>query len=168
MFAFRSHREERVVAQTPPPGYHSVTPYLAVDGAAEAIDWYGRAFGASEVMRMEHGGKIGHAEIRIGNSHVMLADEHPEMNHIGPKTRGGATASFMIYLDDVDSAFRTAIEAGATELRPVSDQFYGDRAGTLADPFGHVWTLATHVEDVPEEEMERRMAESSKESEPAE
>jgi len=140
-----------------PEGYHSVTPYLAVDGAGAAIDWYVRALGATELFRMEHGGKIGHAEIKIGDSHVMLADEHPEMNHIGPKTRGGATASFMIYLEDVDAAFRRALDAGATELQPLDDKFYGDRAGTLADPFGHVWTLATHVEDVAPEEMERRM-----------
>jgi PhnB protein len=141
-----------------PDGYHSVTPYLAIDGAAEAIDWYVKALGASEVFRMEHDGKIGHAEIRIGDSHVMLADEAPELNHLSPKSRGGATASFMIYLDDVDAAFARAIGAGATEQRPVQDQFYGDRSGTLTDPFGHVWTIATHVEDVSPEEMERRMA----------
>jgi PhnB protein len=141
-----------------PDGYHSVTPYLAVDGAADAIDWYVRALGASEVFRMEHDGKIGHAEIRIGDSHVMLADEAPELNHLSPKSRGGATASFMIYLDDVDAAFARAIEAGATEQRPVQDQFYGDRSGTLIDPFGHVWTIATHVEDVSPDEMEARMA----------
>ena len=141
-----------------PDGYHSVTPYLAIDGAAEAIDWYVRALGATELFRMEREGKIGHAEIKIGDSPLMLADEHPEMGHIGPKTRGGATASFMVYVEDVDGAFRRAIEAGATEAQPVQDKFYGDRSGTLTDPFGHVWTLATHVEDVPEEEMERRMA----------
>lgn len=141
-----------------PDGYHSVTPYLAIDGAAEAIDWYVKALGASEVLRMEHDGRIGHAEIRIGDSHVMLADEAPELGHLGPRTRGGATASFMIYLDDVDAAFARAIEAGATEQRPVQDQFYGDRSGTLIDPFGHVWTIATHVEDVSPEEMEQRMA----------
>lgn len=146
-----------MTAKAIPDGYHSVTPYLAVDGAAEAIDWYVRAFGATELFRMEHGGRIGHAEIRIGDSPVMLADEHPEMDHIGPKRRGGATASFMIYLDDVDTAFERALGAGASEVRPVADQFYGDRSGTLADPFGHVWTLATHVEDVPEDEMKRRM-----------
>jgi len=140
-----------------PEGYHSVTPYLAIDGAADAIDWYCKALGATEVLRMEHGGKIGHAEIKIGDSHVMLADENDEMNHHGPKTRGGATASFMIYLPDVDAAFAKAIDAGATEVRAVQDQFYGDRSGTLTDPFGHVWTLATHLEEVSEEEMERRM-----------
>lgn len=141
-----------------PDGYNSVTPYLAIDGAAQAIDWYGKAFGATELFRLEQGGRIAHAEIRIGDSPLMLADEHPEMNHVGPKARGGATASFMIYLEDVDRAFARALDAGATEIQPVKDQFYGDRAGTLVDPFGHVWTLATHVEDVPEEEMARRMA----------
>lgn len=140
-----------------PEGYHSVTPYLAVDGAAAAIDWYVRALGATELFRMERDGKIGHAEIKIGDSPIMLADEHPEMDHIGPKTRGGATASFMVYVEDVDGAFQRAIDAGAREVQPVDDKFYGDRSGTLADPFGHVWTIATHVEDVPEDEMQRRM-----------
>jgi PhnB protein len=150
-----------------PEGYHSVTPYLAVAGAAEAIDWYVKAFGATELFRMEHEGRIGHAEIKIGDSPVMLADEHSEIDHLGPKSRGGATTSFMIYLENVDAAFRRAVDAGATELRPVQDQFYGDRSGTLADPFGHVWTLATHVEDVPEEEMRRRMDAFAKQAEPA-
>lgn len=151
-----------------PEGYHSVTPYLAVDGAAEAIDWYVKAFGATELFRMEHGGRIAHAEIKIGDSPIMLADEHPEMNHIGPKTRGGATASFMIYLEDVDRAFARAVDAGAREVQPLSDKFYGDRSGSLTDPFGHVWTLATHVEEVPPDEMQRRMEQfSSGETEPA-
>lgn len=144
-----------------PEGYHSVTPYLAIDGAADAIDYYVRAFGATEVMRMPMGDKIGHAEIRIGDSHVMLSDEFPDMDVLGPKTRGGATATLMIYLTDVDAAFDRAIEAGGTVERGVADQFYGDRSGTLIDPFGHRWTLSTHVEDVGEEEMERRMAEMS-------
>jgi PhnB protein len=143
-----------------PEGYHSVTPYLIVDGAADAIDFYARAFGAKEVLRMPMGDRIGHAEIRIGDSHVMLADEFPDMGHLGPKSRGGPTASLMIYLPDVDAAFTRAIAAGATEDRAVQDQFYGDRSGTLTDPFGHQWTLSTHVEDVSPEEMERRMAEA--------
>jgi PhnB protein len=143
-----------------PEGYHSVTPYLIVDGAADAIDFYARAFGAEEVLRMPMGDRIGHAEIRIGDSHVMLADEFPDMGHLGPKSRGGPTASLMIYLPDVDAAFARAIAAGATEARAVQDQFYGDRSGTLTDPFGHQWTLSTHVEDVSPEEMERRMAEA--------
>ena len=141
-----------------PEGYHSVTPYLIVAGAADAIDFYARAFGAEEVLRMPMGDRIGHAEILIGDSHVMLADEWPDMGHLGPKTRGGPTSSLMIYLPDVDAAFARAIAAGATEDRAVVDQFYGDRSGTLTDPFGHQWTLATHIEDVAPEEMEQRMA----------
>lgn len=150
-----------------PEGYHSVTPYLIVDGAEEAIRWYCEALGATETLRLPVGGKIGHAEIRIGDSVVMLADEFPEMDIRGPKSRGGPTSSLMIYVDDVDTAFRRAIDNGATQDRPVENQFYGDRAGTLIDPFGHKWTIATHVEDVPEEEMQRRMAEFAKQGEPA-
>jgi PhnB protein len=143
-----------------PEGYHSVTPYLIVDGAAEAIRFYEQAFGAAEVMRMPMGDRIAHAEVRIGDSHVMLSDEWPDMDFLGPKARGGATASLMIYLEDVDSAFARALEAGCSAERPPEDQFWGDRMGTLVDPFGHRWTLATHVEDVSEEEMERRMTEA--------
>jgi PhnB protein len=162
-----------------PEGYHSVTPYLIVDDAAAAIDFYTRAFGATEKFRMpmpapsgvEGGGKIGHAELLIGDSHVMLADEFPDMGHLGPKARGGATASLLLYVDDVDSAFQKAIAAGAKELRALETQFWGDRMGTLTDPFGHVWSLATHVEEVAPDEMERRMKEWSagqKQGEPAE
>ena len=150
-----------------PEGYHSVTPYLIVDDAAAALDFYAKAFGATEVMRMPMGDRIGHAEILIGDSHVMLADEFPERGHLGPRTRGGPTASLMIYLPDVDAAFARAIGAGATELMPIENQFYGDRSGTLTDPFGHQWTLATHVEDVAPEEMERRMAAMEPQSEEA-
>ena len=143
-----------------PEGYHSVTPYLIVDGAAEAIRFYADAFGAEEVMRMPMGdsGKLAHAEIRIQGSHVMLADEFPEMGFLGPLKRGGATASLMIYLPEVDSAFARALAAGAKEERAPADQFWGDRMGTLVDPFGHRWTLSTHVEDVSDEEMQRRAA----------
>ena len=153
-----------------PEGYHSVTPYLIIDGAAQAIDFYKKAFGATEKLRFPMGDRIGHAELMIGDSFVMLADEFPDMGHLGPKARGGTTASFLIYVDDVDRAFRKAIEAGGAEKRPVEDQFYGDRAGTLEDPFGHQWTLATHVEDVPEQEMQARMKDWSakqKQAEPA-
>ena len=144
-----------------PEGYHSVTPYLIVDGAAEAIRFYGEAFGATEVLRMPMGNdKIAHAEVKIGASHVMLADEFPDMGFLGPQKRGGATASLMVYVEDVDAAFARALEAGAKEERPPADQFWGDRMGTLVDPFGHRWTLATHIEDVSEEEMQRRMAEA--------
>ncbi|MFD1613079.1 VOC family protein [Sphingomonas tabacisoli] len=149
-----------------PDGYHSVTPYLVVDGAAEAIDWYARAFGATEIMRMampvpsgvERGDRIGHAEIKIGDSCVMLSDEWPDMNLRGPKARGGVTASLMIYVPDVDATFARALREGANEERAVQDQFYGDRSGTLVDPFGHRWMISTHVEDVTPEEMQRRMS----------
>jgi PhnB protein len=145
-----------------PEGYYSVTPYLIVDDAKAAIDFYVRAFGAEEKFRLPMGDKIGHAEIKIGNSFIMLADEFPEMGHLGPKSRGGPTCSLMLYVDDVDTAFPKAIEAGATEQRPVEDQFWGDRMGTLTDPFGHQWSLATHVREVPPEEMQQRMDEFSK------
>jgi PhnB protein len=141
-----------------PEGYHSVTPYLIVKGAAAAISFYQKAFGATELFRMEHEGKVGHAEIKIGDSPIMLADEAPEMGFTSPREDGGASVSIMLYVDSVDSVFAKAIEAGATELRPVTDQFYGDRSGTLRDPFGHVWNVATHVEDVSPEEMEKRAA----------
>jgi PhnB protein len=141
-----------------PEGYHSVTPYLVIDGAAEAIRFYEKAFGAVEVLRMPMGDRVAHAEVKIGDSHVMLSDEWPDMGYLGPVKRGGATASLMIYLPDVDAAFARALEAGAKEERPPEDQFWGDRMGTLVDPFGHRWSLATHVEDVAEDEMQQRMA----------
>jgi PhnB protein len=152
-----------------PDGYHSVTPYITVDDGNAAIDFYKRAFGAIEVLRLPMGDKVAHAEIRIGDSHVMLSDEFPEMDKLSPKSRGGATAGLMVYLPDVDTAFDRAISAGATQERPVENQFYGDRSGTVVDPFGHCWTLSTHVEDVSEEEMSRRMAAFSETAtEPAE
>lgn len=148
-----------------PEGYHSVTPYLVVNGGAQAIDFYKRAFGATELFRMEGpDGKVGHAEIRIGNSPVMLADEYPDMGFRSPRSLGGAGVSLMVYVEDVDSQFRQAIAAGAKELRPVKDQFYGDRSGTLEDPFGHVWTISTHKEDVSSEEMRRRSEEMMKQT----
>ena len=150
-----------------PEGYHSVTPYLVVDGAAEAIRWYEQAFGATEMLRLPMGDKLGHAEIRIGDSYVMLADEFPEMDIRGLRSRGGPTSSLMIYVEDVDSAFDRAMTAGATVDRPVENQFYGDRSGTIIDPFGHKWTLSTHIEDVPADEMQRRMAEFTRQAEPA-
>ena len=148
-----------------PEGYHSVTPYLIVDGAAEAIRFYEQAFGATEVLRLPMGDKIGHAEVKIGDSYVMLSDEWPDYGKLGPKSRGGSTAGLMIYLEDVDAAFERAVAAGGAVERPVEDQFYGDRSGTITDPFGHSWTLSTHVEDVPEDELHRRMAEFSKQAE---
>jgi PhnB protein len=143
-----------------PEGYHSVTPYLIVKGASRAIDFYKQAFGATELMRMEGpDGTVGHAEIKIGDSPVMLADEHPEMGFRSPQTLGGAGISLMVYVENVDEVFPRAISAGGKELRAVQDQFYGDRSGTLEDPFGHVWTVSTHKEDVPEDEMLRRSKE---------
>src|SRR5688572_24992757 len=140
-----------------PEGYHSITPYLIIKGAAAAIDYYKKVFGAKETVRMGGpGGMISHAELVIGDSMVMLADEHPEMGHRSPKTVGGSSVSLVLYLEDVDTVFRRALGAGAREVRPVANQFYGDRMGSLEDPFGHVWSIATHVEDVPPEEMERR------------
>lgn len=145
-----------MTVQTTPAGYHSVTPYLVVRGAAKALDFYARAFGAKEKFRLPMGDVIGHAEILIGDSHVMLADEME--GHQSPQALGGTPVSLMIYTPDVDAMFKRAIAAGATQKRPVEDQFYGDRTGVLVDPFGHVWSIATHVEDVSEDEIARRMA----------
>ena len=144
-----------------PDGYHSVTPYLAVKGAAEAIEFYKKAFGAVELCRFTGpNGSVGHAELKIGDSPIMLADEHPAMDHLGPKSRGGATAGFLIYVPDVDARFAQAVAAGGKVRKAVQDQFYGDRSGTLEDPFGHVWTIATHKEDVSSEQMHRRAQEA--------
>lgn len=150
-----------------PDGYHSITPYLIVDDAKAAIDFYTRAFGAKEKFRLPMGDRIGHAEIQIGDSVIMLADEFPDMDHLGPKSRGGTTVSLLHYVEDVDSAFRQALDSGAKETRPLENQFWGDRMGTLTDPFGHMWSLATMVEEVPPEEMQRRMAQFSSKEEAA-
>ena len=141
-----------------PEGYHSLTPYLIVDGAADALEYYKKAFGAIELFRMEHQGKVGHAEMKIGDSPFMLADGQPEMGYKGPKAYGGTPVSLMIYVDDSDAIYKQAIDAGGVELKPLQDQFYGDRSGTLTDPFGHVWTVSTHKEDVSPEEIEKRLA----------
>jgi PhnB protein len=142
-----------------PDGYHSVTPYLMMDGAAGAIAYYKEAFGATELFRMADAkGRVGHAEIRIGDSVVMLADTQPGAPCSGPRSLGGSTVGLMIYLENVDTVFARALKAGGKSLRPLVNQFYGDRSGTLEDPFGHVWTVATHIEDVPPEEIERRVA----------
>ena len=146
-----------------PEGYHSVTPYLVVRDAARAIDFYTQAFGATELFRMEApDNTIGHAEIKIGDSPVMLADENPARGAKSPESFGGSPVHLMIYVEDVDTVFTRSLAAGAKETQPLKDQFYGDRSGTLTDPFGHSWTLATHVEDVAPEEMQRRMAEAQK------
>ena len=141
-----------------PAGYHSVTPYLIVRNGAAAIEFYKKAFNALELMRFPGpGGKIMHAEVKIGDSPVMLADEMPDEGHVGPQTLGGVGISMMLYVEDVDKQFAQAVAAGATEKRPVQDQFYGDRSGTLVDPFGHVWTIGTHKEDLSMDEVKKRM-----------
>jgi PhnB protein len=143
-----------------PDGYHAVTPYLSVKGAAQAIDFYRRAFGAEEIMRMPApGGAIGHAEIEIGGSRIMLSDEFPPMRFMGPKALGGTPVHLHLYVADADRVFLQATEAGAKVLKPVADQFYGDRTGTVEDPFGHVWHVATRKEDLPVAELQRRAAE---------
>jgi PhnB protein len=143
-----------------PKDYPRVVPYLIVDGAAEAIDFYKSVLGASERMRMGGAeGKVGHAELEIGDSVIMLADEHPELNARGPKSIGGTSVMLHVYVEDADAAFQRAVGAGAKPLQAVEEKFYGDRRGTFEDPFGHQWDVATHVEDVPPEEMSKRMAE---------
>jgi PhnB protein len=142
-----------------PPGYHHVTPYLIIKGAAAAIDFYKDVFGATEIMRMpQPDGRIGHAEMKMGDSVIMLADEHPEMDIVGPATLGNSTVGILLYVDDADTTFNKAVSRGAKVNKAMADQFYCDRSGTVIDPFGHKWTIATHVEDVSPEEMERRMA----------
>jgi len=140
-----------------PEGFHTVTPYLIVEKAVDALAYYQRAFDAVETLRLAGpSGKVAHAEIRIGDSLVCLADEFPELGYCGPKTRGGTPVTLLVYVEDVDARFRQAIDAGAVERRPLQDQFYGDRTGTLEDPFGHVWTFATHIEDLTQEELDKR------------
>ena len=146
-----------------PKGYHTATPYLIVKEAARALEFYQSVFGAKEKMRMPGpGGKIMHAEITLGDSIIMLADEFPEMGAVGPLTIGGTPMYLLLYVEDVDAVVARAVAAGVQLLRPVENQFYGDRTATIADPFGHKWTLATHVEDVSQEEMQRRMEKMGK------
>jgi PhnB protein len=146
-----------------PEGYRSVTPYLAVKQAADAIEFYRRAFGAKERMRMPGpDGKVGHAELEIGNSVIMLADEHPEMDFRGPVSIGGTSVTLHLYVPDVDATFSKATAAGAKPVRAVEDQFYGDRAGSVRDPFGHVWHIATRKEELTTEELRRRAEAASK------
>lgn len=142
-----------------PDGYHTATPYLIVKGAAQAIEFYKQAFGATELWRLaDPSGKVMHAEIKIGDSPIMLADEFPEMGAVSPLTLGGSSVSILLYVDDVDALAAQAVAAGAKVLRPVTDQFYGDRSGTFSDPFGHQWSLATHQEDLSAEEIQNRFA----------
>jgi PhnB protein len=145
-----------------PEGYHSVNAYLIVDDAAKAIEFYEKAFGAEELYRLPMGDRIGHAEIRIGDTQLMLSDEMPDMHALGPNKRGGATSSFVIYGPDADAAWERAVKAGAKPERPVKDEFWGDRIGTVVDPFGHKWSLSTHVRDVSPDEMRQAMQEWSK------
>ena len=151
-----------------PEGYPRVSPYLCCRGAGDAIEFYKSVLGATERMRMpgDSPENIGHAELEIGSSIVMLADEFPDMGHLGPKSRGGPTSSILLYVEDVDTSFNKAINAGATQQRPLENQFWGDRMGTLQDPFGHQWSLASHVEDVSPEEMQKRMEQFSSQKQP--
>lgn len=146
-----------------PDGYHSVTPYLIVNGGVKALEFYKQAFGAQELFRIERDGKIGHAEIKIGDSPIMLADEHPEMGARGPQSLGGSPVSIMLYVENADRMTEQAVAAGAKIVRPLENKFYGDRSATLADPFGHTWHISTHIEDVSSEEMNRRIAAAMKE-----
>jgi PhnB protein len=144
-------------AKAIPDGYSGAIPSLAIKDAAKALDFYKKAFGAKEIMRMgEPGGKIGHAEIKIGEAVVMLADEFPEFGNLSPQSIGGTPVSLMIYVEDVDGFVNKAVAAGAKILRPVEDQFWGDRTSLLEDPFGHKWYFATHIEDVAPDEMKKR------------
>lgn len=144
-----------------PEGYPRLMPYLIVGDGAAAIDFYTAVLGAEERMRMDGpDGRIGHAELQLGDSLIMLADEHPEIGAVGPRTVGGTPVTLHVYVEDVDAVFARAIEAGATERRPVEDKFYGDRSGGFEDPFGHRWDVASHVEDVSPEEMSKRAAEA--------
>lgn len=138
-----------------PEGYHAITPYLIIDGAAQALDFYKKAFGGMELFRMPDasGKRIGHAEMKIGDSQIMMADENPSMGYRSPKSMGGTPVSLLLYVNDVDAIIPRAVENGAKILQPIKDQFYGDRSGTIQDPFGHVWTVATHKKDVTPEEM---------------
>ena len=157
-----------MVAKPIPEGYHAVTPYLIIKGAAEAIDFYRHVFEATEIMRMADAqGRVAHAELRIGDSVIMLADEQAAMGHHSPHSLGGSSVSMLLYVPDVDAVFARALEARARSLRPVVNQFYGDRSGTLEDPFGHTWTVATHIEDVAPEELQRRALGAAKSYPPA-
>ncbi|MER5488253.1 VOC family protein [Streptomyces sp. NPDC002812] len=152
-----------MTVQPVPEGYPRVTPYLCIDGAAAAIDFYVSVLGARERMRMAApGGKVGHAELELGSSVIMLADEYPGIGFRSPKSVGGTPVTLHVYVEDVDAVFGKALALGATELRPVRDEFYGDRTGQFEDPFGHRWSIATHIEDVPPDEMERRSAEAER------
>jgi PhnB protein len=142
-----------------PDGYHTITPYLSIKGAAGAIDFYKKAFGATEVMRLaQPDGRVGHAELQLGDSRIMLADEFPEMDFRSPPSIGGTPVQLHMYVANVDAVVSRAVAAGAKLVRPVQDQFYGDRMGTVADPYGHVWHVSTHKEDLSIDELRKRAA----------
>ena len=146
-----------MAVQPIPEGYNTVSPYLAVDNAAKAIEYYKKAFGAEETVRMNGpDGRIGHAELKIGDSHLMLSDPFPQASTTPPKELGGTSASIFMYVEDVDAVVQKAVDAGATVTMEVEDQFWGDRFGSITDPFGHLWSIATHVEDLSPEEIEER------------
>jgi PhnB protein len=153
-----SIEQEDFMVKPIPDGYSSVTPYLVLDDANAAIEFYKKAFGAKELFRMPMGKRIGHAELQIGNSRIMLADEDPQRELHSARHYHGSPMSLMLYVEDVDAVAEKAAAAGAAIQRPVQNQFYGDRSGTFVDPFGFQWTVGTHVEDVSHEEMERRMS----------
>ena len=142
-----------------PEGYHTIIPYLSIKGAADAIEFYKKAFGARESMRVaQSDGRIGHAELQLGDSRIMLADEFPDMDFRSPLSMGGSPVHIHLYVESVDTVVGRAVSAGAKVIRPVQDQFYGDRTGTVADPYGHVWHVATHTEDLSPEEIGKRAA----------
>jgi PhnB protein len=148
-----------------PDGYHNVTPYLFIRGAGAAVDFYKKVFGAKELMRIPGPiGQVMHAELRIGDSIIMLSDENPKMGAMSPQTAGGISMSLHLYMENVDAVVQKAVDEGAKLIRPVQNQFYGDRTGTVIDPFGHMWSVATHVEDVAPDEMQRRMAAATKQA----
>ncbi|MGI6456741.1 MAG: VOC family protein [bacterium] len=148
-----------------PDGYATVTPYLIIRDAARAIEFYKQAFGAEELFRMAdpNSGSIAHAEIRIGDSRIMMTDEWPHMDTLSPSSRGGTTVHFYVYVEDVDASYKQALAAGGKELMPLKDQFYGDRTGTITDPYGHIWTIASHKEDLSAEELQQRAEAAMKE-----
>ena len=159
-------RQKKVHAK--PAGYHAVTPYLPVRGAAKAIDFYKQAFNAKEIMRMPGpGGKLGHVELQIGDSRVLRSDEYEEMNFVGPQSRGGTTVHMHLYVDDADKTFARAKSLGAKEVRPVAEMFYGDRSGCVEDPFGHAWHISTHVKDIPMAVLKKKAAEMAQAKERA-
>jgi PhnB protein len=161
--ALAKRADPRRTVKPIPDGYHQITPYLAIKGAAQAIEFYKKAFGAKERMRMEGpGGMIGHAEMQFGDSVVMLADEFPQMDFLGPLSRGGTPVTIHFYVTDCDAVFARAVAAGAKVQRPLKDEFYGDRTSTLADPFGHIWHISTHKEELSKAELRKRAAEAMK------